>query len=624
MPSFPNLLAVLLALCLGMGCATVAPEQDTDGTPASLSFPEDYERQVAPFEVRDAEGVPYDHPFTGGFNNPRPQFVDINDDGYPDLFVQEQSNELMFFENVPDGNGGRTLVWRTDRYRDLDVGEWFRFVDPQGDGMFDLITEAPFNYIRYHRNTGTAADPTFTLAADTLHDATGEPIFSDRQNIPNIANIDCDEFPDLFLGRLDGTITRFKAEGFDAEGVPQFARATDRFEGIEIVNEMGSMPHGANSLAFADYDGNGQIDLFWGDFFEPSLLLIENQGRCGAPDFRTQPQVFPPNDPVQSSGYNVPALVDWTGNGLKDLFVGILGGAHDPNSTLDANFFYYEATGPDAYELQTETFLRTINIGSETTAAAGDLTGNGAMDLLLANRIDPDNRQTSTVHFFANEGTAEAPDFQKRGMLDLPAVYDYAPALGDLTGNGRLDLVLGTWRGELLIYTHDGMDADGIPQFVQDDTHELETPRGSTAIPTLVDLNGDGLLDIVTGVSNGRVYLFQNEGTAEAPAFVLQEDAFATVKVDRRSAPAFHDVEGNGTLDLIVGSEGGGLVLHRNLGTAEAPVWGAAEPLALDVPPYATPLFVDLFGTGTPALLLGGRSGGLVYFGPAASPVARN
>ena len=624
MPSLRHLLALTLVLCLGTACATVSPDAETDRPEARPAFPQDYERQVAPFEVRDAEGVPYDHPFTGGFNNPRPQFVDINGNGYPDLFVQEQSNQLMFFENVPNGEGGRTLEWRTDRFQELPVGEWFRFVDPQGDGQYDLISESPFNYIRYYRNTGTPEAPAFTLAADTLRDVHGEPVFSDRQNIPNIADIDCDGLPDLFLGRLDGTITRFKAKGFDETGIPQFDLVTDRFEGIEIITQFGTMAHGANSLAFADYNDDGQIDLFWGDFFEPSLLLIENQGRCGAPDFRTQPQVFPPNDPVQSSGYNAPALVDWTGNGIKDLFVGVLGGAHDPNATLDANFLYYEATAPDMYELQTETFLRTINIGSESTAAAGDLTGNGAKDLLLANRIDPDNRQTSTVHFFANEGTAQTPDFQYRGTLNLPEVYDYAPALGDLTGNGDLDLVLGTWRGELLIYTNDGLDDDGIPQFVKDDTHALETPRGNTSIPSLVDLNGNGLLDIVTGASNGRVYLFQNEGTAEAPTFALQEDAFDTVKLDRRSAPAFHDVDGNGTLDLVLGSEGDGLVMHRNLGTGPAPVWGTPEPLPLDVPRYATPLFVDLYDTGAPALLLGGRGGGLVYFGPASPPVARN
>ena len=31
-----------------------------------------------------------------------------------------------------------------------------------------------------------------------------------------------------------------------------------------------SLWHGANALAFADYDGDRDVDLFWGDFFEPA------------------------------------------------------------------------------------------------------------------------------------------------------------------------------------------------------------------------------------------------------------------------------------------------------------------------------------------------------------------
>ena len=38
--------------------------------------------------------------------------------------------------------------------------------------------------------------------------------------------------------------------------------------------------HGANTLAFADVDGKGVLDLFWGDFFEQGLLRFENTGTC--------------------------------------------------------------------------------------------------------------------------------------------------------------------------------------------------------------------------------------------------------------------------------------------------------------------------------------------------------
>ena len=96
---------------------------------------------------------------------------------------------------------------------------------------------------------------------------TGEPIFSDRQNIPNAADIDCDARLDLMLGRTVGTITRYEAVDSMGPGVPRFAKLTDQFEGIQIIGATGpQLPpvlppggsrHGANTMAFADHDGDG-------------------------------------------------------------------------------------------------------------------------------------------------------------------------------------------------------------------------------------------------------------------------------------------------------------------------------------------------------------------------------
>ena len=583
--------------------------------PPEAVFPDDYQREVAPFEIRGRDGDPYEYPFLGGFTNPRPQFVDLDGSGYPDLFVQERGGEIMHFENVEGEDGGRELVWRSDDFMELDVGQWFRFVDPRGDGVYDLISESPYNYIRYFRNVGSAEEPDFEVAADTLRDVEGEAIFSDRQNIPNFADIDCDGNPDLFLGLLDGTITRYNAETFDEDGVPEFELITNRFEGIQIITEFGSMRHGANSFTFQDHDGNGVVDLFWGDFFEPSLLVLANEGGCDAPRYSTEPELFPPNDPVSTSGYNAPEFVDWDGNGVKDLFVGVVGGAHDANSTLSDNFLHYEAVNPQNYQLQTERFLTALDAGGESKVTSGDLTGNGAPDLLVGNRIDPRDRQTSTVHFYANVGSASDPELEHRGTLDLPDGYDYAPALGDLTGDGELDLVLGTWRGELLVHRNAGVE-DGLPRFEVEEAWSLELPRGSTAVPALADLTGDGTLDLVAGGSGGRVHFFRNAGDAEEPSFQLEEDALEGVEVRRRSAPALHDVDGNGRLDLLVGSEEDGLVVHRREDGEDTPAFGPAEPLDLVTPRYAVPHFVDFYDAGEPSLLIGGRGGGVVYHGP--------
>ena len=261
---------------------------------AGQSSPGDsrWERIIYGIEVRDEAGDLIDHPFLGGFNLPRPQLADSDGDGDLDLFLQEHSDRVMFFRN--DGSGASAYRWVTDTFEELSVGEWYRFTDVDLDGDLDLLAEEPYSYIRYYRNDGGSGPARYVLAADTLKDVAGEPIFSDRQNIPNAADIDCDGQLDLLIGRLTGTITRYEAEDTDENGVPRFRHITDSFEDIEIVAAFQGLRHGANTMALGDVDQDGDHDLFWGDFFEAGLLFIENTGTCGRPVLRGTPRPFPP------------------------------------------------------------------------------------------------------------------------------------------------------------------------------------------------------------------------------------------------------------------------------------------------------------------------------------------
>ena len=182
-----------------------------------LAMPE-YIRRVSPFPTVDQSGQEYEHPFLGGFNMPRPQLLDIDGDEDSDLFVQDVSGSIMFFENRPGESP--QFLWRTDRYQDLEVGEWYRFVDLDLDGDHDLLAEQPFSYVRYYRNEGTPREPRFVETVDSLKDVDGKPLFSDRQNIPNAADIDCDSQVDLLIGRLVGRVTRYERINSDTPGTP--------------------------------------------------------------------------------------------------------------------------------------------------------------------------------------------------------------------------------------------------------------------------------------------------------------------------------------------------------------------------------------------------------------------
>ncbi len=567
-----------------------------------------YVRVIDAIEVRDESGTPYPFPFLGGLDVPRPQFIDIDADGDLDLFVQERGNALIYFENVGTPQQAR-FEWRTDAYPGLEIGEWSRFADLDGDGDYDVLAEEMFSYVRYYRNEGTPRQAAFVLAADSVRDPDGKPVFSDRQNIPAIADWDCDGKLDLFIGRVDGTVTRYEEAGRDPRDVPTYRFVTDRFEDIEIVAQMGSR-HGANSMAFADMDGDGALDLFWGDFFEAGVLFIENRGSCTSPSLRAEPGPVRTTEPLETSGYNAPYLADIDADGDLDLFVGVIGGAFNPIRTAADNFLFFENDGTGLFNERSTRFIPGIDVGSESIPEVGDVDGDGDLDILLANKVDPQALRAARLYWLENTGSATRPAFRLADTLDLGEFYHYAPALGDLDNDGGPDLLLGTWNKGIFWYRNTG--GGGAPRYEQVvDTAIVKLTRGSNSVPALGDVDGDGDLDLFVGESSGEINFYLNSGTPSAPEFTLVSDTFEEIDVGRRSSPELADIDGDGDPDLVIGSESGALTLFRNESGGGSVLFVLDVEFGVPLQPASAPVFADLDADGDLDLLAGGLAGGL-------------
>src|SRR5690606_5035947 len=124
--------------------------------------------------------------------------------------------------------------------------------------------------------------------------------------------------------------------------------------------------HGANTMAFGDIDGDGDLDLFWGDFFEQGILLIANNGGCPHYSLREQPRQFPVGDPVLTTGYNAPAPGDIDGDGDLDLLLGVIGGAFTPSRSSVENLYLLEQFEPGQFRVATSRLVPTIDVGSES------------------------------------------------------------------------------------------------------------------------------------------------------------------------------------------------------------------------------------------------------------------
>ena len=154
----------------------------------------------------------------------------------------------------------------------------------------------------------------------------------------------------------------------------------------------------------------------------------------------------------------------------------------------------------------------------------------------------------------------------------------------DFDGDGRLDILSGSWPGELYVFrgTEDGFAAGEILKNKEGEPINV----GSAAAVFASDWEGDDDLDLLVGTIEGHVHRISNEGTAGSPAWGeavrLQADG-EDIKVDHGDAgPFVADWDGDQLQDLVVGAGSGAVVWYRNTGSREAPEFAAAKTLVPD------------------------------------------
>ena len=570
----------------------------------NIVFSQGYVRDVSPFTVT-FDGEEIFQPFSGGLNQPDPRFIDWNGDGILDCFINDRDGYLQYWEGVADWQFGNIPLFTfvTKTFQDINVGTWFAFHDFDGDGDEDLLSHTPdSDNVSYWSNENGE----FELVADELLDIDNLPVYGGQIVIPAIADIDGDGHIDYFIGDISGRLAYYKGYGMSA-GLPLFELITSTFEDIQIV--WTPSRHGANAVEFYDMDNDNDLDLIWGDFYQPGLFYLENYGTSTNPDFDDLLMVtdFPQGTDFVTTGYNIARVVDFDLDGDGDMVVGVLSGAY--GTEYLNNLYYFKNNGTAEnwnFEMVTSRLLPGLDFISGTHPTLTTNCNSNAVEIWIGTDSDSANLNwNGSIYYLNNNGSAAEPALVGDGVKWFTQIgNNLVPAFFNFNNDGGEELFVGEFNGKL--YKIDQyQDYPFFCIFGDPEADFLNIDLSGRATPSFGDIDQDDDDDLAVGDKNGVIHIYWNQGSADSAVF--DSMSYLNIDIGDNASPCVLE---NG--HIIAGNEEGELYEITYLDSEEL----TAE-LRTDIPYMGrnlAPAALYWDGESEPDLVFGTHAGGLQYF----------
>ena len=537
--------------------------------------------------------------------------IDFNNDGLLDLVVGNHSGYVLLYLNQGTVRAPKFTSAFPLQLKGEDLKVSFNakpaFADLNGDTCKDLIVGAGSGKIYFYRNYGTDESPEFLKAEELLLEnssALSAGFFGEAA--PAAMDLNRDGLLDIIVGTKKGEILFFLNNG--KRGWPVFKNKP-----FVLGFDLGqfAVPY------VADWDDDGFLDVIVGNS-EGEVLLLKNSR------LKTPPYFFAPVKIREASSYidiglfSAPALADINGDGQKDLISGEVRG----------NIFLYpnvsSSKNPSFLaKKQIPKSKGPLDVGRWAAVCVVDADYDGKKDIISGCEEGYiyffKNSGTKDAPLFG-EGVRLKADGKN---LD---VGRYSTPMGtDFDKDRRLDLLVGNYEGDIFLYLGQG-DRESFPIFSKRELLKAEygtVDVGLFSSPFMADLNGDQLDDLLVGDIAGYANLFLNKGTKYEPrfekGFPISTMEGENLKVGKHSAPLMVDLDKDGLLDLIVGDEEGRINFFPNFGTKEKPRFAYKIRLQdevdfIRVPGHASVDVADLNGDGVLDLVVGDSRGQIQVF----------
>ena len=601
-------------------------------------------------------------PWAGGLNNPLIFSLELNFDGKKDLVIFDRSDNFIApFLNVGQANNPKYRFAPHYKHAFPDsFMQRIQFEDLNCDGKKDIIANNNSNIVLL-KNTSVAGQLQFSLWCDTLLTDYGGAsglgaLYVSVDDVPAWHDIDSDGDIDLLtydilgyqmeyhknfaqelLGRCDTMILKVQSTCFG-----HFYESYDYATGVyrAVLNNPPCFPgqkkpdkkvqHSGGAILALNLNGDSLTDIIVSDNGPANAIALFNGGSKSIAHFTFQDSTFPNyNFPIDITSFPAYFYQDVTGDAIPDL----LASPYQTSGSLDQqSLWLYHNVGstqqPD-FRLQWQDWLQhdMIDVGTNAIPAFFDWNQDGLTDLVIGNRgkfLDTQNID-SGLSLYKNTGTNENPIYtlvtnDYLGLMRNPLTENFQqvhPAFGDLNGDNNPDLLIGFNNGQLWYYNNGGLPGD-TAKFTLSSQGYQGINVTKNAAPFLYDLDGDNDLDLLVGAANGKIFCYQNVGTATNPSFTLLTDYFGKIRMKEyyysqvgNAKPFVFNIDNDPMPELLVGSLDGYVYVYDNIylsATDSFPILKILENTDFGAESSPSALAI---GTDSIGFMIGTRRGGL-------------
>jgi hypothetical protein len=535
-------------------------------------------------QVQDISGNTLQNAWVGGINFPLWSSIDLNGDGIKDLYMFDKTNDRV----VPFLNDGTGSIHAyhyapqyVSKFPTVRPDAWALCYDYNCDGKEDFLTlDSAYSGIEVWRNDYSAQNGlTFTRVSTELKETWSgvQPIniYATSIFIPTFSDVDNDGDMDIigFNNPGNGKFTYHRNLSKDLYGncdslVFVFDdKCWGNFTlslGSNTVSSYHNPPCGTPSpfggnggveiskrddtittVCALDVDGDGVKELLIGDQINPTCLMVHNGGTTSDAEIDTSDNFFPSyNVSVNCSSYVHHTYIDIDNDGKRDLLA-------SAGQLVDKHgVWYYKNTNTDAspvFSFAVNDFLQSesIETGQGACPVFFDADADGLMDIVVAHGeyiLNPPG-VVSRLSLFRNTGTAPAPAFRLMNndygsLSNMNLFYPIAITFGDLDGDNDQDMIVGDFLGNVH-YFNNSAGAGNPASFQLAAPSFMGIDVGNDATPQLVDMDYDGLLDLVIGEQSATLNYYHNNGTATNASFTSQPTIDTLGHVNLRATGAF-------------------------------------------------------------------------------------